>query len=115
MAGLPFIFSDEVKLALSVNKPVVALESTIISHGMPYPENMHTSLEIEQIIKDQGAIPATIALLHGVIHIGLTSQHISQLAQKGHEAIKCTRRNLGYVMTKGLYGSTTIARSRYGA
>lgn len=113
MASLPFVYSEEVRLALSVNKPVVALESTIISHGMPYPENMQTALEIEQLIKDQGAVPATIAILDGVIHIGLTIHHISQLAQKGHECVKCTRRNLAYVMTKGLYGSTTVAATMY--
>lgn len=113
MASLPFVFSDEVRLALSVNKPVVALESTIISHGMPYPENMQTALEIEHLIKDQGAVPATIAILDGVIHIGLTTHQISLLAQKGHECVKCTRRNLAYVMTKGLYGSTTVAATMY--
>jgi pseudouridine-5'-phosphate glycosidase len=80
---------------------------------MPYPENMQTALEIEQLIKDQGAVPATIAILDGVIHIGLTTHQISSLAQKGHECVKCTRRNLAYVMTKGLYGSTTVAATMY--
>ena len=73
------VVSDEVKEALEQNKPVVALESTIISHGMPYPQNVETALKVEQIIRDNGAIPATIAIINGQMRAGLSADEIDYL------------------------------------
>ena len=75
--------SDEVKAAIASGKPVVALESTIISHGMPYPKNVETALNVEQIIRDKGAIPATIAILQGELVVGLSHQQIEYLGKAG--------------------------------
>ena len=77
------VVSDEVKEALEQNKPVVALESTIISHGMPYPQNVETALKVEQIIRDNGAIPATIAIINGQMRAGLSADEIDYLGKKG--------------------------------
>ena len=68
--------SEEVKNAIKENKPVVALESTIISHGMPYPKNVETALEVEKVVRENGAIPATIAIINGEIKVGLTKEEI---------------------------------------
>lgn len=104
-----FQYSEEVKKALETrSKPVVALESTIITHGMPYPENLNTALAIEQIVRDNGAVPATIALKNGYVHIGLENSEIEELA-KSTEAVKVSTRDLAYVLTKKLTGSTTVA------
>jgi len=74
------VLTDEVREALRDGRPVVALESTIISHGMPYPQNVQMAVEVEQIIRDGGAVPATIAVLHGRPHIGLTQADLELLA-----------------------------------
>ncbi len=107
-AMIPLHFSPEVLLALDQHQPVVALESTIITHGMPYPENIQVAHKIEQTIREQGAIPATIAILHGRIHIGLSESEITELAT-AQTVIKCSRRDLPFVLSKQLYGSTTVA------
>jgi len=106
------IISDEVKKGLLKNNPVVALESTIITHGMPYPENVETALAVEEIIRDEGAIPATIAILNGKIKIGLTNDEIRELAQLNN-VIKVSRRDIPYVLVKKLNGATTVAGTMF--
>ncbi len=103
------VVSEEVKAALANNQPVVALESTIISHGMPYPQNVETALNVEQVIRDNGAIPATIAIIGGVLKVGLSTEEIEYLGKKGLDVIKCSRRDLPIVVAKGLDGATTVA------
>lgn len=93
-------FSDEVKDALKNNKPIVALESTIISHGMPYPQNYETAIQVESVVRENGATPATIAILDGQIQIGLTNSQIRSLAELGRESVKASRRDLAVVMSK---------------
>uniref|UniRef100_UPI00389A2763 pseudouridine-5'-phosphate glycosidase n=1 Tax=Tepidimicrobium xylanilyticum TaxID=1123352 RepID=UPI00389A2763 len=98
----------EVKKALEEGRSVVALESTIISHGMPYPKNVETALEVERIIRDRGAIPATIAILDGIIKVGLEKEEIEYLG-KAEGVIKVSRRDLPLILAKGLNGATTVA------
>ncbi|NJP36632.1 pseudouridine-5'-phosphate glycosidase [Alkalicoccus luteus] len=100
--------SQEVKEALDTGKPVVALESTIITHGMPYPENINTALSVERIIRNQGAVPATIAIMHGEIRVGLTEEELNELAG-AKEVEKVSRRDLPVVLANRAYGSTTVA------
>jgi pseudouridine-5'-phosphate glycosidase len=101
--------SPEVKIAIDKNMPVVALESAIISHGMPYPENSTTALEVERIIRENGAIPATIAILNGKLKVGLSEEEINFLGKTGLDAIKTSRRDLPFIISKKLTGSTTVA------
>ena len=100
--------SPEVAEAVAAGKPVVALESTIISHGMPYPQNVETALKVEQIIRDNGAVPATIAILGGRLKAGLTPEEIEYLGKKGHEVTKASRRDLAVLVSKGADGATTV-------
>ena len=91
----------EVQQALAEGSPVVALESTIITHGMEYPSNRDTALAVEQIVRDQGAIPATIAIIKGVIKIGLTGEDIETLSKEGKKnSRKCSRRDLAFVLAR---------------
>jgi len=99
----------EVALALSTNKAVVALESTIISHGMPYPKNVKTAKAVEQTVRDNGAIPATIAILNGKLKVGLNEVDLELLGKTGYDVIKCSRRDLPFVVTQGKHGATTVA------
>ncbi|KAF9572116.1 hypothetical protein EC968_010369 [Mortierella alpina] len=101
--------SDEVRSALDEKRPLVALESTIISHGMPYPQNYETAVEVEKIIRDNGATPATIAIMDGQINIGLSDEQINQLAKLGRDAVKTSRRDLAVVMAKKQTGATTVS------
>lgn len=101
--------SAEVQQALKNNQPVVALESTIISHGMPFPENAQTALEVEETIRRQGAVPATIAIIHGVMKVGLSREEIELLGREGHNVAKVSRRDLPFVVAAGLIGATTVA------
>ena len=101
-------FSPEVQAARAAGKPVVALESTIISHGMPYPQNVQTAREVEQVIRDAGAVPATIAIIDGRICIGLSDEQLEQLGQS-KDAIKVSRRDLAYVLATKKLGATTVA------
>lgn len=101
--------SDEVKNALIGNKPVVALESTIISHGMPYPQNVETALEVEKIVRENGAIPATIAIINGKLKVGLTKEEIDYLGKKGTSIPKVSRRDIAPILSKQLDGATTVA------
>ena len=107
---MPYLeVSTEVKHALRKNQPVVALESTIISHGMPYPENVETALRVELAVRNQGAIPATIAILDGKLKAGLSEAEITQMGQAGRAAIKTSRRDIPVLLSKGLAGATTVA------
>ncbi|KAG8267806.1 hypothetical protein J6590_041720 [Homalodisca vitripennis] len=102
--------SQEVKSALDARRPVVALESTIITHGMPYPHNEETALQVENIIREQNAVPATIAVIKGKLKVGLTPQEIRFLASsKKDDVIKTSRRDLAYILSKGLSGGTTVS------
>lgn len=101
--------SAEVQQALKNNQPIVALESTIISHGMPFPENAQTALEVEETIRRQGAVPATIAIIHGVMKVGLSREEIELLGREGHNVAKVSRRDLPFVVAAGLNGATTVA------
>jgi pseudouridylate synthase len=100
--------SKEVRQAIENNQPVVALESTIISHGMPYPKNVETALKVEQIIRDHGAIPATIAILNGRLKVGLSRDEIEMLGKAG-DVVKASRRDIPFIIAKGLNGATTVA------
>lgn len=100
--------SEEVKNAVEQGKPVVALESTIISHGMPYPKNVETALEVERIIRENGAVPATIAIIKGELKVGLSKDEIEYLG-KGENIIKTSRRDLPFIIAKKLDGATTVA------
>lgn len=100
--------SDKVKEALQNNIPVVALESTIISHGMPYPQNVATALQVEQIILDNGCVPATIGIIDGVAIVGMSNDEIEMFGKKKGIA-KVSRRDLPIVMAKKMWGATTVA------
>lgn len=90
-------------------KPVVALESTIISHGMPFPQNAQTAIEVEETIRKQGAVPATIAIIGGVMKVGLSKEEIELLGREGHNVTKVSRRDLPFVVAAGKNGATTVA------
>ncbi len=105
--------SSKVREALKNNKPVVALESTIISHGMPYPKNVETALAVEKIVESYGAVPATIAFIGGVATVGLSHEQIELLGKQGTSVIKVSRRDIPFVMAKGLNGATTVASTMY--
>ena len=100
--------SSEVISAIANNQPVVALESTIISHGMPYPKNVETAMKVEQIVRDYGAVPATIAILNGRLKVGLSSDEIEILG-KAKDVVKASRRDIPFIIAKGLNGATTVA------
>lgn len=102
------LFSQEVAAARAAGKPIVALESTIISHGMPYPQNVTTAKEVEQIIRDAGAVPATIAIIDGKICIGLSEEQL-ELLGNSPDAMKVSRRDLPYVLSTRKLGATTVA------
>ncbi len=100
--------SQEVKDALKNHIPVVSLESTIISHGMPYPQNVQTALNVEKIIRDQGCVPATIGIIDGVPIVGMSEDEIEQFGKK-QGILKASRRDLPVIMAKKLWGATTVA------
>lgn len=100
--------SPEVKLALDEGRPVVALESTIISHGMPYPKNVETALLVEQTIRDNGAVPATIAVIGGRLKAGLSHEEIEHLGKSGRNVAKASRRDLPALVARGIDGATTV-------
>ncbi|MFX0548235.1 pseudouridine-5'-phosphate glycosidase [Hathewaya histolytica] len=100
--------NPEVLEAIKAGKPVVALESTIISHGMPYPKNVEMALEVEKIIRDNGAIPATIAILNGKIKVGLTKEEVEYLG-KAEGVVKTSRRDIPFIIANKLDGATTVA------
>ncbi len=98
----------EVAEALAAGKPVVALESTIISHGMPYPQNVETALAVEQIVRDNGAVPATIAVIGGRLKAGLSPEEIEYFGKKGLDIAKASRRDLAVLCARGEDGATTV-------
>jgi pseudouridine-5'-phosphate glycosidase len=98
----------EVQKALEEGKPVVALESTIISHGMPYPKNIEMAQNVSRIVRENGAIPATIAIINGVLKVGLTKEEIEFLGTS-KDVVKASRRDLPFVISKKLNGATTVA------
>ena len=101
--------SPEVAAALAAGKPVVALESTIISHGMPYPQNVETALNVERIVRENGAVPATIAIIGGKLKAGLSREEIEYLGKKGYAVTKASRRDLPVLVARGEDGATTVA------
>lgn len=105
---------EEVLKALDANQPVVALESTIISHGMPYPQNVQTAKEVENIVRDQGAIPATIAIMDGKIKIGLSDEELEILGNS-EGVVKVSRRDLAEVIASKKIGATTVATTMISA
>ena len=98
----------EVAAALAAGKPVVALESTIISHGMPYPQNVETALNVERIVRENGAVPATIAVIGGRLKAGLTPEEIEYFGKKGQAIAKASRRDLAVLCARGEDGATTV-------
>jgi pseudouridine-5'-phosphate glycosidase len=100
--------SPEVAEAVAAGKAVVALESTIISHGMPYPQNVETALKVEEIIRENGAVPATIAVIGGRLKAGLTKEEIEYLGKKGQDVAKASRRDLAVLVSRGEDGATTV-------
>jgi pseudouridine-5'-phosphate glycosidase len=106
--ALTLEYSPEVRDALDSKRPVVALESTIISHGMPFPQNLEVAIEVEEKVRKQGATPATIAILDGVIHIGLNQSRLEKFASL-QGVMKCSRRDLPYALARRLNGATTVA------
>ena len=100
--------APEVAQALRDGKPVVALESTIISHGMPYPQNVETALQVEDIIRQNGAVPATIAIIGGKLKAGCTKEEIEYLGKKGQAVTKASRRDLAVLCARGADGATTV-------
>jgi len=98
----------EIKSALAERRPVVALESTIISHGMPYPQNLETALEVERIVRENGAIPATVAIINGKCYAGLSNEQLEYFA-KAKDVGKVSLRDIPHVISKKLYGATTVA------
>ena len=100
--------SPEVQQALADGKPVVALESTIISHGMPYPKNVETAMLVEKTIRDNGAVPATIAIIGGRLKAGLSPEEIEYLGKSGRKVAKVSRRDLAAIVARGADGATTV-------
>ena len=100
--------SEEVKEAIKLNKPVVALESTIISHGMPYPKNVECALLVEKTIRENGAIPATVGIINGEPIVGMSPEEIEEFGKR-KGIVKCSRRDLPIVLAKKLRGATTVS------
>jgi pseudouridylate synthase len=101
--------TEELKSAITQNRPVVALESTIIAHGMPFPQNLEMAQEVEQIIRDNGAIPATIAVINGELCAGLSNSELEHFAKTGPSIIKVSTRDLPFVVARKMTGATTVA------
>ena len=105
--------NKDVEKALKEGTPIVALESTIISHGMPYPENVKTALEAEKIIRDNGCVPATIAIIKGQLKVGLTTEEIDYLGKEGLKVNKTSTRDIPYIVSQKLDGATTVSATSY--
>ena len=109
MQNVPHLdLSPEVASALGAGQPVVALESTIISHGMPYPQNVQTALAVEDIIRQNGAVPATVAVIGGRLKAGCTRREIEYLGRQGTNITKASRRDLAMLAARGMDGATTV-------
>lgn len=113
-SAFPLTYSPDVRAALDTRRPVVALESTIITHGMPWPGNLEMALAVEGIIRDGGAVPATIAVLDGCLHIGLEEDRLTRLART-EDAMKVSRADLPFAMATGRTGATTVAATMIAA
>ncbi|TZG36746.1 pseudouridine-5'-phosphate glycosidase [Agrobacterium sp. B1(2019)] len=111
---MPIVYSQEVAAAKQRGAPIVALESTIITHGMPYPGNIEMAESVEQIIRDQGAVPATIAVIHGTLHIGLEKEQLEALA-KTTDAMKVSRADIAFAIAERRTGATTVAATMIAA
>ncbi len=107
--------APHVAQALQQAQPVVALESTIIAHGMPYPDNVETALRCEAAVREHGAVPATIAIIHGRFKIGLSPDDIELLGREGYKIAKTSRRDIAFILAKGGHGATTVASTMIGA
>lgn len=101
--------NPEVKKALQEKRPVIALESTIISHGMPYPQNVETAMKVESIIREHGGVPATVGLVDGVGVVGLTPEEIEEMGKRGMSIPKVSRRDLPMILAEKSWGATTVA------
>jgi pseudouridine-5'-phosphate glycosidase len=106
---MKIVLSSEVSAALAAKKPIVALESTIIAHGMAYPANVETALAVEQVVRDHGAVPATIAIIGGQLKAGLSREEIERFGKEGPGIMKVSVRDLPFVAGRGLDGATTVA------
>ena len=112
--GLEIVFTEEVKQALKENKPIVALESTIISFGMPYPQNLETAKKLESLVRDNGCVPATIAIIKGKVHVGLSNEQIEEFGKLSkNEVNKVSTRDLPIILAKKLNGATTVAATSF--
>ena len=110
MTAIPFLdIHPEVAAALAAKRPVVALESTIIAHGMPYPNNVATALQVEAEVRAHGAVPATIAIVQGRLKVGLSPDEIEQLGRGGRDVVKVSRRDMAFIVAAGQTGATTVA------
>ena len=105
----PLSFTPEVRRALDNGRPVVALESTIIAHGMPYPQNVETARAVEDIVRDGGGVPATIAIIGGVLKVGLTAEELDRFGREGRSIAKVSVRDLPFIVAQKLDGATTVA------
>lgn len=108
------VYSEEVSEALASAKPVVALESTIITHGMPFPRNVETARQVEADIRAEGAVPATIAIMDGKLHVGLSDADLDRLAQ-AEDVMKCSRADMTFALATGRFGATTVAATMMAA
>ncbi len=106
-------YSTEVQEAIDKNLPIVALESTIISHGMPYPENVKTAQECEKIVRENGSVPATIAILNGKLKVGLSEEELNFLGKEGTRIHKTSRRDIAYNVANKINGATTVSATMY--
>ena len=110
---MKLFYSEEVKEALAKNKPIVALEPTIISHGMPYPDNIKCAKELENILRDSGVTPATIAIINGEIHVGITEDELNLIGDPKTEVLKVSKRDLPICVARGVCGATTVSATMY--
>lgn len=101
--------TDEVRNALAEKRPVVALESTIIAHGMPYPQNVETARAVEEIVRQGGAVPATIAIVCGALKVGLTREELDRFGREGRTIVKVSVRDMPFIVAQKLDGATTVA------
>lgn len=106
-------FHPSVQEALLQNKPIVALESTLISHGLPYPDNLQTALKAEQILREQGVVPATIGIIDGKIKVGMTEEEIHFLAMHPEKIIKTSKKDIPFIVSQNLCGATTVCATMY--
>lgn len=111
--NLNVLTSPEVRSAIEQDKALVALESTIISHGMPYPRNVETALRVERVVRENGAVPATVGIIDGAPTVGLSTDQIERLGKAGSSVVKVSRRDFPFVLVSGKDGATTVAGTMY--